>query len=110
VGSRAGLDRCGKSRPTGIRPSDSPARSQSLYRLSYRARRSVFKIQKLNTTFQKAKPPPETVLIRLVVCLTTWGDPDVDGRIILRWIFSKLEGVVGTGWSWLRIGTGGGHL
>jgi hypothetical protein len=24
-------------------------------------------------------------------------DPDVDGRIILRWIFSKLEGVVGTG-------------
>ena len=35
---------------------------------------------------------------------------DVDGRIILRWIFRKLEGVVGTGWSWLRIGTGGGHL
>jgi hypothetical protein len=27
------------------------------------------------------------------------GDPDVDGRIILRWIFRKLEGVVGTGWS-----------
>ena len=26
---------------------------------------------------------------------------DVDGRIILRWIFRKLEGVVGTGWSWL---------
>jgi hypothetical protein len=38
------------------------------------------------------------------------GDPSVDGRIILRWIFRKLEGVVGTGWSWLRIGTGGGHL
>jgi hypothetical protein len=35
-----------------------------------------------------------------------WGDPDVDGRIILR----KWEGVVGTGWSWLRIGTGGGRL
>jgi hypothetical protein len=34
----------------------------------------------------------------------------VDGRIILRWIFRKWEGVVGTGWSWLRIGTGGGHL
>jgi hypothetical protein len=33
----------------------------------------------------------------------------VDGRIILIWIFRKLEGVVGTGWSWLRIGTGGGH-
>jgi hypothetical protein len=39
-----------------------------------------------------------------------WGDPDVDERIILRWIFRKLGGVVGTGWSWLRIGTGGGHL
>ena len=39
-----------------------------------------------------------------------WGDPDIDGRIILRWIFRKWEGVVGTGWSWLRIGIGGGHL
>ena len=39
-----------------------------------------------------------------------WGDPDVDERIILRLIFRKWEGVVGTGWSWLRIGTGGGHL
>jgi hypothetical protein len=26
-----------------------------------------------------------------------WGEPDVDGRIILRWIFRKLEWVVGTG-------------
>ena len=34
---------------------------------------------------------------------------DLGGRIILRWIFRKLEGVVGTGCSWLRIGTGGGH-
>ena len=39
-----------------------------------------------------------------------WGDQEVDGRIILRWIFTKWEGVVGTGWSWLRIGTGGGRL
>jgi len=37
VGLRAGLDRCGKSRPTGIRFPDRPARRQSLYRLSYRA-------------------------------------------------------------------------
>jgi len=35
---------------------------------------------------------------------------DADGRIILRLIFRKWEGVVGIGWSWLRIGTGGGHL
>jgi len=37
------------------------------------------------------------------------GDLDVDGRIILRWIFGKWEGVE-TGWSWLRIGTDGGNL
>jgi hypothetical protein len=30
VGLRAGLDRCGKSRPTGIRSPDRPARRQSL--------------------------------------------------------------------------------
>jgi hypothetical protein len=35
VGTRVGLDRCGKSRPTGIRSPDLPARSESLYRLSY---------------------------------------------------------------------------
>jgi len=39
-----------------------------------------------------------------------WGGTDAEGRIILRWIFRKWEGVVGTGWSWLKIGTGGGHL
>ena len=43
-----------------------------------------------------------------------WGDlrerdylenPDVDGRIILRWVFRKLD--VGAGLIWLRIGTCG---
>jgi len=38
------------------------------------------------------------------------GDPGVDGRIILRWIFIKWDLRVWTGWSWLRIGIGGGHL
>jgi hypothetical protein len=28
-----------------------------------------------------------------------WGDPDVDRRIILRWILRKWEGVVGTRWT-----------
>src|SRR5215510_9358892 len=31
-------------------------------------------------------------------------------RELARYIFRKSEGVVGTGWSWLRIGMGGGHL
>jgi hypothetical protein len=30
--------------------------------------------------------------------------------IVLRGIFKKWEGIVGNGWSGLRIGTGGGHL
>jgi hypothetical protein len=39
-----------------------------------------------------------------------WGDPDLDGRIILRRIFRKLDVGVWTGLSWLRIETGVGHL
>jgi hypothetical protein len=39
-----------------------------------------------------------------------WGEPDVDGRIILRWIFRKWDVGVWTGLSWLRIETGVGHL
>ena len=37
------------------------------------------------------------------------GDPDMDGRLILRWIFRKWDGEW-TGSSWLRIVTGGTHL
>jgi hypothetical protein len=39
-----------------------------------------------------------------------WGDPDIDGSIILRRIFRKWEVGVRTGLSWLRIETGGGQL
>jgi hypothetical protein len=31
-----------------------------------------------------------------------WGDPGIDGMIILRWIFKKYDVVVWTGLSWLR--------
>ena len=37
------------------------------------------------------------------------GDPDVESRTILRWIFRKCERLEIRG-SWLRIGTGGGNL
>jgi hypothetical protein len=37
-------------------------------------------------------------------------DPDVDGRIILKWIFKKWDGRAWTGLIWLTIGTGGGRL
>jgi hypothetical protein len=39
-----------------------------------------------------------------------WENKEVDGRILLRWIFRKMEEVVWTEWSWLRIGTVGGQL
>jgi len=38
------------------------------------------------------------------------GRARLDGRILLRWIFRKWDVGVWTGSSWLRIGTGGGHL
>jgi hypothetical protein len=37
-------------------------------------------------------------------------DPGVDGRIILKWIFRNWDVGVWPESSWLRIGTGGGHL
>jgi len=37
-------------------------------------------------------------------------DSGVDGRIILRCIFRKWDVWAWAGSSWLRIGTGGGHL
>jgi hypothetical protein len=39
------------------------------------------------------------VLVRKPEGKRPLGDQDVNGRIILRWIFRKLEVVVGTGWS-----------
>jgi hypothetical protein len=39
-----------------------------------------------------------------------WGDPGVNGRIILKCILRKWDVEVRLGLSWLRIETGGGHF
>jgi len=39
-----------------------------------------------------------------------FGDPGLNGGIIIRWIFRMWYVGAWTGSSWLRIGTGGGHL
>jgi hypothetical protein len=38
------------------------------------------------------------------------GDPGIDGRIVLIWIFRKWDVGVWTGLIWLGIGTSGGYL
>ena len=38
------------------------------------------------------------------------GNLDVEGKIILKWIFKKMGGEASTGLIWLRIGAGIGHL
>jgi hypothetical protein len=38
------------------------------------------------------------------------GDPGVDGRIIIRWVFRKWDAWLWPRSSWFRIGTGGWHL
>jgi hypothetical protein len=53
-----------------------------------------------NTTTFVGKPEGKRPLER----------PKHDGTIILRWIFGKWDVGIWTVSSWLRIGTGGGHL
>ena len=38
------------------------------------------------------------------------GDPGIDGKIILRWIFRNWEVGEWTESSWRRLGTGGKHV
>jgi hypothetical protein len=68
VGPRAGLDRCGKSRPTGIPSPDRPARSQSLYRLRYPAHCHLKYQSYIDTSNLKFDPFPYVVKNVLTSC------------------------------------------
>jgi hypothetical protein len=39
-----------------------------------------------------------------------WGDPGIDGRIKLGWIFRKWDVRLWTGFGWLKIEIGGGKF
>jgi hypothetical protein len=43
-------------------------------------------------------------------CALPIWKPDVDGRVILGWIFKKWDVGLRTGSIWLRIGAGNGYL
>jgi hypothetical protein len=50
------------------------------------------------------------ILVGKLVGKSLLEDPDVDGRIVLRWIFMEWDGRMRTELSWLRVETGVGHL
>ena len=53
-------------------------------------------------------PVTHSTLLAIDCCLA--ASFDVDGKIILKWIYRKWDEGAWTGSSWLRIGTGGGLL
>jgi hypothetical protein len=63
----------------------------------------MVKLRRMRWAGHVARMGEERVVHRVLVGKpegkSHWGDPDVDRRIILRWMFRKLEGVVGNEWS-----------
>jgi hypothetical protein len=82
----------GKSRPTGNRSPDRPARSQSLYRLSYLAH----SLEGCVTVFDKA------VFILWILLQYT--------KMILKWNLKEQAAKTWNELIWLRTGTNGGCL
>ena len=74
MGPRAGIDGCGKSRPTWIRSPDRPTRSESLYRLTYlgaRLRRSKnVKLSRLCFSIMKENYCYVSTFCKFRICLS----------------------------------------
>jgi hypothetical protein len=85
----------------------------------YGSVREVTSLYLISVETETGSSQHKVMTIQLLFCVRKNGKPEGKsplGRPRRRWednitmIFRKLEGVVGTGWSGLRIGTGGGHL
>jgi hypothetical protein len=105
MGLRAGLDVCRKSRPTGIRSPDRPARSESLYRLRYSCPHVVFMLfhlvyadtvaEFLLSQFSKANPltncgPVTQICVFCVFTLKLWKTDDAKLPFNTRLVFTHL--------------------
>jgi hypothetical protein len=78
VGSRAGLDLCEQSLPTGIQSPDRPSRTESLHRLSYTGPCELpVKITSLCNYEQEAlhKSPVEIRHVVIKVCVVSIPGP-----------------------------------
>jgi hypothetical protein len=81
VGPRAGLDGCGKSRsPPGIRSPDRPARSESLYRLSYPGPRTARILYETNKPLYKKEEEPNPVIAVAPAPISYTGSVDMDPK------------------------------
>ena len=97
VGPRAGLDRCGKSRPTGIRSLDLPAHSKSLFRLHFgrhiahilwalSVHYCFYKSLPLVLVLSHLSPMDQESSLKLLMELETWGQDVIDAEITGLWI------------------------
>ena len=80
VGPKAGLDGSGKSCPTGIRSPDLPARSESLYRLSYPGRQ----YWPVDCTYFVPKNCTYKNCSHCNICMRNWSSLTMYGTIIAR--------------------------
>jgi hypothetical protein len=69
----------------------------------------VIKSKRMRSARHVARMGDRRGVFRILVGKTD-GNPGVDGRIILRWLFRKQDVGLWTGSRWLRIGIDGGHL